>query len=76
VSYLKALDVWYAACMVFVFAALLEYAFVNVFVRSEKTKSGRVPSASTDPVLCIYTHTYARTSENGSESNSNLPPGL
>ena len=56
-SYLKALDVWYAACMVFVFGALLEYAFVNVFVRSEKQESERMPPENTDPVLCIYTHT-------------------
>jgi len=53
VSYLKAFDVWYAACMVFVFGALLEYAFVNVFVRSEKQETD-----NTDPVLCIYTYTH------------------
>jgi len=55
VSYLKAIDVWYAACLVFVFGALLEYAFVNEFVRHEKHKSEHVPSASTDQVIMHYT---------------------
>ena len=45
VSYPKALDVWMAACMFFVFAALLEYAFVNVLTREKKTqKIPRAPS--------------------------------
>ena len=56
VSYMKALDVWYAACLVFVFGALLEYAFVNVFVRSEKRKSQSTPTASADLVICTNTH--------------------
>ncbi|XP_005110241.2 glycine receptor subunit alpha-2 [Aplysia californica] len=38
VSYVKAIDVWLSACLVFVFAALLEFAYVNVQSRVEKRK--------------------------------------
>ncbi|KAL8562199.1 hypothetical protein ACOMHN_005184 [Nucella lapillus] len=38
VSYVKALDVWMAMCLVFVFAALIEFAYVNVNARVERRR--------------------------------------
>lgn len=38
VSYVKAIDVWMAMCLVFVFAALLEFAYVNVMARVERRR--------------------------------------
>ncbi|XP_060588338.1 glycine receptor subunit alpha-2-like isoform X2 [Ruditapes philippinarum] len=36
--YFTAIDVWLAACLIFVFAALIEFAYVNVFSRVEKRR--------------------------------------
>ena len=38
VSYAKAIDIWYAFCMILVFSALIEYAFVNSWSRLESKK--------------------------------------
>ena len=47
-SYPKAIDVWMSMCMLFVFGALIEYAFVNVMVRKSRQDSSRYKK-SDDP---------------------------
>lgn len=41
VSYIKAIDVWLSTCLIFVFASLLEFAFVNVFSRKQQKARNR-----------------------------------
>jgi len=36
VSFTKAIDVWMATCLVFVFGSFIEYSVVNVLARREK----------------------------------------
>ncbi|KAI3384189.1 hypothetical protein SNEBB_008222 [Seison nebaliae] len=41
VSYVKAIDIWNATCLSFVFFALLEFAIVNVLIRQEKVRNDK-----------------------------------
>lgn len=42
VSYFKAIDVWMVSCLCFVFAALIEFAYVNVLSRVEQRRLSHV----------------------------------
>ena len=46
VSFTKAIDVWMATCLVFVFGAFIEYAIVNVLARREKINAIAITEAS------------------------------
>ena len=41
VSLTKAIDVWMVSCLVFVFAAFLEYSVVNVLARKQNKQTRR-----------------------------------
>ena len=45
VSYVKAIDVWMAMCLVFVFLALLQFAYVNVLSRVQRRRESVRPQA-------------------------------
>ncbi|XP_034403965.1 glycine receptor subunit alpha-1-like isoform X2 [Cyclopterus lumpus] len=53
VSYVKAIDIWMAVCLLFVFSALLEYAAVNFVSRQHKDllRFRRPPKSKTLPLL-------------------------
>lgn len=65
VSYVKAIDIWMAVCLLFVFAALLEYAAVNFVSRQhkefirlrKKERQQRIVSTIDQSILalCIFT---------------------
>lgn len=66
VSYVKAIDIWMAVCLLFVFAALLEYASVNFVSRQhkefirlrKKQRQQRIVSYTrTKANACLHTHT-------------------
>lgn len=47
-SFTKAIDVWMATCLVFVFGAFIEYSIVNTLARRQKSRSAGKGFASGD----------------------------
>ena len=59
--FIAAIDVWMATCMVFVFSALIEFAYVNVLARVEKRRKETLRKQS---IMCRSTS----EEHNGSET--------
>ncbi|GFR69261.1 glycine receptor subunit alpha-2 [Elysia marginata] len=60
VSYIKALDLWMAVCLMFVFMALLEFSYVNVQCRVQKRRQ---------ETILIETAANPNRSRNGKDVN-------
>uniref|UniRef100_A0A8C9WL22 Glycine receptor, alpha 2 n=1 Tax=Scleropages formosus TaxID=113540 RepID=A0A8C9WL22_SCLFO len=65
VSYVKAIDIWMAVCLLFVFAALLEYAGVNFVSRQQKEFLRlRRRKANVETIAASGTYIYSHFSPN------------
>ncbi|KAI0233032.1 Glycine receptor subunit alpha-3 [Lamellibrachia satsuma] len=51
VHYSKAIDIWMAACMMFVFVALIEYAFVNALSQTQVKEHKKKKDCKTDDIV-------------------------
>ncbi|XP_060084313.1 glycine receptor subunit alpha-2-like [Ylistrum balloti] len=72
VSYIKAIDVWMATCLMFVFASLLEFAYINVL--SRKRRSKLLPSLAIGPDGMLNTQEMNGNSDNGVKRKSSIGP--
>uniref|UniRef100_A0A3B3D4L1 Glycine receptor, alpha 4b n=1 Tax=Oryzias melastigma TaxID=30732 RepID=A0A3B3D4L1_ORYME len=75
VSYVKAIDIWMAVCLLFVFAALLEYAAVN-FVSRQHKDFFRVRKKAKMSKLCVLASAGKGPEMDATPVFADLPPGL
>ena len=68
ISYPKAIDIWMFVCMIFVFGALIQYAFVNTMAQTEKKKLVKYQSDGGEVTSVIYMHvcTHSDNTNHGS----------
>ncbi|KAL5007527.1 hypothetical protein ScPMuIL_016333 [Solemya velum] len=79
VSYVKAIDVWMAACLCFVFSALLEFALVNVMDRrqvKQKKNVHKLTDITSETQIMLFNSKKNDGDTGSSVGVTTLPPSL